>query len=61
MYTRGVYTIGENTKIAKDVYFNDKELLFKLMNNAYSSDYSWDYAVENYIKFYDKILNEWIS
>ena len=51
-------SLCDTIKIAKNVYFNDKELLFKLMNNAYCSDYSWDNAIENYIKFYYKILNE---
>lgn len=50
--------LTDTIKIAKDIYFNDKELFFKMRKNAYNSDYSWDNAIKNYIKFYEKIIKE---
>ena len=41
--------------IAKNIYFNDKDLWLELMKNAYDTDNSWDKRIKNYIEFYNKV------
>lgn len=45
----------DTINIAKNIYFNDKDLWLKLMKNAYDTDNSWNRRIKNYIKFYKKI------
>ena len=45
--------------IAKNIYFNDKDLWLELMKNAYDTDNSWDKRIKNYIEFYNKVCGNY--
>ena len=45
--------------IAKNIYFNDKNLWLELMKNAYDTDNSWDKCIKNYIEFYNKVYGNY--
>lgn len=46
----------DSINIAKDIYFNDKDLWLILMQNAYNTDNSWDKVIGNYINLYKNVV-----